>query len=90
MLVDHGPQIFTCTDGCPTSAGSIFRLVLRSGGEDVTRLFFRRPGGSVLAVLCEGLPRHILVLLLVLGRSAGMTNVGVLATHQKSSCPAAV
>ena len=43
MLVDHGSQILTCTDGCSTSAGSIFRLILSSGSEDVTRLFFRRP-----------------------------------------------
>ena len=62
MLVDMASDIYM-HGWLPTSAGPIFRLVLRSGGEDVTRLFFRRPGGSVLAVLCEGLPRHILVLL---------------------------
>ena len=44
MLVDHGSQVLTCTDGCPTSAGSVFGLVLSSGSEDVTRLFLRRPG----------------------------------------------
>ena len=43
--------------------GSIFRLVLRSGGEDVTRLFFRRPGVLCLQHCVRGLPRHILVLL---------------------------
>ena len=48
-------QIFTCTDGCPTSAGSIFRLVLRSSSEDVTRLFFRRPGWfCACSAVCGG------------------------------------
>ena len=35
MLVDHGSQVFTCTDGCPTCAGPVFSLVLGSGREDV-------------------------------------------------------
>ena len=71
MLVDHGSQILTCTDGCPTSAGSIFRLVLSSGSEDVTRLFFRRPGWfCACSAMCGASTSHTGASL-VLGRSAG-------------------
>ena len=52
--MDHGSQILTCTDGCPTSAGSIFGLFLGSGSKDVMRFFLRRPGLFCACSACVG------------------------------------
>ena len=76
MLVDHGFQVVTCTDGCPASAGSVFGVVLSSGSEDVTRLFLRRPGLFCVCSACAGASTSHTGASLVLGRMAGITNVG--------------
>ena len=73
MLVNHGSQILTCTDGCPTSAGSVFGLVLGSGSEDSSS---GERGGSVLAGLCAGASTPHTGTSFVLGRLAGISNVG--------------
>ena len=41
MLANHCSKVFTCTDGSPASAGSIFRLVLGRCGKYVPCLFLR-------------------------------------------------
>ena len=44
VLVDHGIEIFVCSDGCPARIGPIFSLVFVCFGKYISSLFFVRLG----------------------------------------------
>ena len=83
MLIDHNSQVFTCTDGCAASAGPVLGLVLSSGSEDVPRLFLRRRGLFCVCSSVRGASTSHTGASLVLGRLAGITNVGCTQTMKE-------
>ena len=91
MLANHCSKVFTCTDGCPASTGSIFRVVFGRCGKYVSCFFFRWSGWFRTPGGCAWLFQHRV---LAPPRCSvgwmGCLMLAALATHRRSKCLAVV